>query len=185
MSASFFSSAFTSAPRFAIAALLTIVSGCKESPAPPAGGSAATSDSAKASAPAEPAAPKAAAYVRSARTCAEISAGLASGLSKSGVTPGSWGKVPPEFQVLPPGAELCGAGMTVKSAVIRSPLFGDDLGAFYKPLATRSGCTWEGVKINESGTMKTTHVTFTCPSKKGGSSLVHTDSGSEFYYVSY
>ena len=142
-----------------------------------------------ASAPSEPAATapaKPAAYARTPLTCAEIIAGLKGGAGGDVVTPGSWGDAPKELQVVPPGGELCGASSTRNTPVIRSALFGDELGAFYQPIATAMGCTWRGVAINGSGDRKTTQVTFKCPAKtNGGSSMVHTDSGSEFYYLSY
>jgi hypothetical protein len=160
---------------------LTLVSltGCKQDAAPPAGAPAPSA------VPGAPPKTPAAAYQRTARSCAEIIAGLEDGMSKESVTPGSWGDVPKELQVVPPGGELCGA--TARNApVIRSALFGDDLGAFYQPIATAMGCRWGSVEINGAGDRKTTMVKLTCPAKTGGgASHIHTDSGSEFYYISY
>lgn len=125
-----------------------------------------------------------AAYQRSSSDCARIRKGLEGGLSKEAITPGSWGpRVPTGLQVLPPGGELCGVGSVVQSAVVRSNLFGEALASFYRPVAQKLGCTWGGMTINESGSYKTTHVTFKCPGPNG-TTLIHTDSGTEFYYIS-
>jgi len=162
---------------------LVPVAGCKNND-PVVVKTAPASTEPVASAP--PAAPaKPAAYQRTARTCAEIIAGLKGGMGGDVVTPGSWGDAPKELQVVPPGGELCGASSTRNTPVIRSALFGDELGAFYQPIATAMGCTWKGVEINSAGDRKTTQVKFKCPAKNGASSMIHTDSGSEFYYVSY
>ena len=84
-------------------------------------------------------------YERSETSCSGIISGLSDGMSKEGVTPGSWGDAPKELQVIPPGGELCGAASYRNSPVIRSRLFGDELGAFYKPIILAMGCTFEGV----------------------------------------
>lgn len=55
-------------------------------------------------------------------------------------TPGSWGKVPKEIQVLPPDGKLCGALDLLDQALVTSSLAGKDLEAFYAPLFAKIGC---------------------------------------------
>jgi len=55
-------------------------------------------------------------------------------------TPGSWGKVPPALQKLPPGAEHCGSVALMDQALVVSGLAGKELEAFYAPLFAGLGC---------------------------------------------
>jgi hypothetical protein len=55
-------------------------------------------------------------------------------------TPGSWGKVPPALQKLPPGAEHCGSVALMDQALVVSGLTGKELEAFYAPLFAGLGC---------------------------------------------
>jgi hypothetical protein len=55
-------------------------------------------------------------------------------------TPGSWGKVPPALQKLPPGAEHCGSVALMDQALVVSDLAGKELEAFYAPLFAGLGC---------------------------------------------
>jgi hypothetical protein len=55
-------------------------------------------------------------------------------------TPGSWGKVPPALQKLPPGAEHCGSVNLMDQALVVSGLTGKELEAFYAPLFAGLGC---------------------------------------------
>ncbi len=159
---------------------LCTLSGCKKDDAPsgPSGNPKEATDS-------KGAAPTVTAYSRRAVSCAEIIAGLRDGVGNETVAKGTWGNAPKEMQVLPPGAELCGSDIARKTPVIKSALFGDALGDFYKPIAASMGCTWKGVEIQGNDRLKTTQVGFKCPQKAGGTSLVHTDSGSEFYHISF
>jgi hypothetical protein len=52
-------------------------------------------------------------------------------------TPGSWGQVPKELQVLPPGAQHCGSVDMMDQAIIASPLAGKEMEAFYTPLSPK------------------------------------------------
>ena len=163
----------------AAALCLATFAGCKKdeaAPAPSAGPAAASGTA--------PAAQPAVAYTRRASTCADIIAGLQRGVGKEAVVPG-WGSVPKALQVLPPGAELCGCAADSKAPVIRSALFGDALGDFYKPLVTAVGCTWKGVDVVGDERVKLTQAKFKCPDRGGAPSTVHTDSGTEFYHFSY
>lgn len=80
---------------------------------------------------------------RAKRSCAELLTALSGPSTASVVAPpvaGSWGKVPAELQVVPPGAEHCGSIAVMGQAVIASSLSGKELEAFYAPLFAKLGC---------------------------------------------
>jgi hypothetical protein len=150
---------------------------CSKSSSP-----APAADQAKAT---PPAAAAAAGPARRAIDCAAILKGTAE-QGHSVYTPGGWGKLPAELQVLPPGAELCGSGGPTGApdkfpgVLIRSPLFGPALGDFYAPLLTKMGCTVKPVEVVGSGDMQSTRGHYKCGDK---SVDLGTDTGYEFYFL--
>jgi len=124
---------------------------------------------------------------RSSIDCAAVLKGTLEA-SKIVYKPGTWGKLPAELQVLPPGAELCGVGSPVgreddyPQVLIRSPIFGPALGEFYTPILTKMGCTMAPFNVVGSGDRQSTRGHFKCPGGKVGD--VGTDTGSEFYSLS-
>lgn len=93
-------------------------------------------------APAAPAVAKASA--RSKLSCKELMKQAEETSKRVGIkmefTPGSWGKVPPALQKLPPGAEHCGSVALMDQALVVSGLAGKELEAFYAPLFAGLGC---------------------------------------------
>lgn len=93
-------------------------------------------------APAAPAVAKASA--RSKLSCKELMKQAAETNKRVGIkmefTPGSWGKVPPALQKLPPGGEHCGSVDLMDQALVVSGLTGKELEAFYAPLFAGLGC---------------------------------------------
>lgn len=96
-------------------------------------------------APAAPAAPAVAkASTRSKLSCKELIKEAQETNQRVGIkmefTPGSWGKVPPALQKLPPGAEHCGSVNLMDQALVVSGLAGKELESFYAPLFAGLGC---------------------------------------------
>jgi hypothetical protein len=93
-------------------------------------------------APAAPTVAKASA--RSKLSCKELMKEAEETSKRVGIkmefTPGSWGKVPPALQKLPPGAEHCGSVALMDQALVVSGLAGKELEAFYAPLFAGLGC---------------------------------------------
>jgi hypothetical protein len=124
---------------------------------------------------------------RSSIDCAAVLKGTLAA-SKTVYKPGTWGKLPAELQVVPPGAELCGGGGPAgreddnPRVLIRSPIFGPALGEFYTPILTRMGCTMNPFTVVGSGDLQSTRGHFKCPGGKVGD--IGTDTGSEFYFLS-
>jgi hypothetical protein len=124
---------------------------------------------------------------RSSIDCAAVIKGTFEA-SKIAYQPGTWGKLPAELQVLPPGAELCGGGSLAGKedvnprVLIRSSIFGPALGEFYTPILTKMGCTMKPFEVVGSGELQSTRGHFKCPGGKVGD--IGTDTGSEFYFLS-
>jgi hypothetical protein len=170
---------------FRILAVIAIL-GCSKAP-PTASDKSA--DPAVSTATAAPAATASASTgpKRSSIDCAAVIKGTFEA-SKRVYQPGTWGALPAELQVLPPGAELCGGGIPAGKAdsnprvLIRSAIFGPALGEFYLPILTRMGCTAKPFEIAGSGELQSTRGHFKCPGGKVGD--IGTDTGSEFYFLS-
>ena len=164
--------------------LFTIAAGCKKE-APTAAGE--TTGTASAATPSAPAPAAAAAPPRRAIDCAAILKGSAD--HGSIYKPGGWGNVPAELQVLPPGAELCGAGSpyagkddTYPGALVRSAIFGPALGELYAPAIAKLGCKMNPPEVVGAGDMQSTRIHFRCANGNAGD--IGTDTGYEFYSVS-
>jgi len=160
---------------------LTVIVGCS-TPTPAPTDKPADPAATPAAAPAVAAGPK-----RRPIDCASVLKGTLDA-SKLVYKPGTWGKLPAELQVLPPGAELCGGGSPEgrendnPRVLIRSPIFGPALGEFYTPILTRMGCTMKPFEVVGAGELQSTRGHFKCPGGKVGD--VGTDTGSEFYFLS-
>ncbi len=105
-------------------------------------------------------------------TCAEGSAAMkrATGLS---LKAGDWANLPAALRVLPPKAELCGSlGLSV---IIASPLFGKELGDFYRPLFEKANCKPLDCEVTATKTV------CTC----GGGKRVATEEPNEVYNVTW
>ena len=74
-------------------------------------------------------------------------------------TPGSWGKVPKEVQVLPADGKLCGSVDLLDQALVTSSLAGKELEAFYAPLFAKVGCAPFNCEDVTSGSMVQTRCT--------------------------
>jgi hypothetical protein len=127
-------------------------------------------------------------FVRLKQTCAGYARIIKSSPQPDAYTPGSWGSVPPELRKLPPGAEHCGAdsrGLKAGSAVILSPLEGDDLGKFYGPLFQQIGCQPLTCRVTKTkiGKKDAQQTSCTCSGKKM-LGTVGTDTGAEQFMLS-
>jgi len=125
---------------------------------------------------------------RSSIDCAAVLKGTLEA-SKIVYKPGTWGKLPTELQVVPPGGELCGGGSPAgreddnPRVLIRSPIFGPALGEFYTPILTKMGCTIDPpFNVAGSGDLQSTRGHFKCAGGRVGD--IGTDTGSEFYVLS-
>jgi hypothetical protein len=164
-------------------AATAVIAACKQDAPAPAIQAAAPA----ATAPAATGAGPATAPRRSAIDCAAILKGSAE--HGSIYKPGGWGKLPAELQVLPAGAELCGAGSpfagkddTYPGVLVRSPIFGPALGELYAPVIEKLGCKMKPLEVVGAGDMQSTRIHFRCPNGKAGD--IGTDTGYEFYFVS-
>jgi hypothetical protein len=155
--------------------------GCNKSPsgenAVPAMSAVAT---ANAAAVVDVAAAKAARPSRQKLTCAELVPRMEE-MAKSlkmpvKTTPGSWGKVPKQLQVLPPGGALCGSVDMMDQAVLTTGLAGEELESFYAPLFAKADCAPLKCEDVTSGSMVQTRCT--CHGE-GFMGSVTTDTGAE------
>jgi hypothetical protein len=161
-----------------------LIAACKQDAPAPASQAAPPAAAAPAATAATVAAP---APKRSAIDCAAILKGSAE--HGSIYKPGGWGKLPAELQVVPAGAELCGAGSpyagkddTYPGVLVRSPIFGPALGELYAPVIEKLGCKMKPLEVVGAGDMQSTRIHFRCPNGKAGD--IGTDTGYEFYFVS-
>lgn len=119
--------------------------GCNKSPsaeqAVPAMSAVATASTA---AVVDVAAAKPARPSRQKLTCAELVPRMEQTAKSLNVpvktTLGSWGKVPKQLQVLPPGGALCGSVDMMDQAVLTTSLAGEELESFYAPLFAKADC---------------------------------------------
>jgi hypothetical protein len=98
------------------------------------------------------------------------------------VTKGSWGKVPPALQKLPPGAEHCGAVDIMDQGLVASGLSGKELEAFYAPLFAQVGCQPFTCEEERRGDAAQTRCN--CHSNATFGS-VNTDTGMESYSIAF
>jgi hypothetical protein len=164
--------------RFASGLLLGLVLlGCSK----PSGGGEASASAAPAAstAPLPATTPKRA---RSKLDCAELLTKMEEVSRKVNMpmktTPGSWGKVPAELQVVPPGGKHCGSVDLLEQAVIASGLEGKALESFYAPLFGKLGCQPLVCEEATSGD----YVQTRCNCRGDGMmGSVNTDTGNETY----
>ena len=116
-------------------------------------------------------------------TCAEIKKEMEETSKRfkmdTTIKPG-WGKVKSELQKLPPGAELCGVDSSMGQAVVKSPLYGKALEAYYAPLFAKIGCKPMTCEIYESKPFRQTRCKCSMP---GGVGSVTTSVSEESFSV--
>jgi hypothetical protein len=91
-------------------------------------------------------------------------------------TLGSWGKVPKQLQVLPPGGALCGSVDMMDQAVLATNLASEELESFYAPLFAKADCAPLKCEDVTEGSMVQTRCT--CHGE-GFMGSVTTDTGAE------
>ena len=118
---------------------------------------------------------------RSKATCAKIRQELEETSKRfkldTKIKPG-WSKVRAELRKLPPDAELCGVDSELGQAIIKSPLYGKALEAYYAPLFAKIGCKPMTCEIFESKPFRQTRCKCSMP---GGVGAVTTNVSDESF----
>jgi len=105
----------------------------------------------------------------------------------------TWGGIPEAWRALPPGAELCGAAYfldndgkpqngknALVSAMIRSPLWGNALKAYYDPILVAAGCTFSDDRSEDGQT----RLSWKCATDAGYLAQTITDTSYNVYLLS-
>ena len=135
-----------------------------------------------AAAPAAPAAARK--FPRSKLSCKELMKQAEETNKRVGIkmdfTPGSWGKVPPAMQKVPPGGEHCGSVALMDQALVVSGLEGKELEAFYAPLFAGIGC--QPLQCADDTLSGQVRTECKCQAK-GVFGIVNTDYNTESYTI--